>query len=87
MSHAGKGADRSPAAISKEHRREINDALGLTFQLGVSMFSCLFIGVVLGRTLDVWLHTSPAMLLVGSLLGGLASLKALYDLIIKKWMK
>ena len=68
-------------------RREITDAFSLMTQIGVSMFACVFFGVMLGHTLDRWLGTAPLLLLIGSLLGAAASFKALYDLAIKKWMK
>ena len=70
-----------------DHRREIADALSLMTQIGVSMFACVFVGIMLGKTLDQWFGTTPVLLLLGSLLGGIASFKALYDLAIKKWMK
>ena len=75
------------APIPKEERGEIAAALGLVTQLGVSMFACLFVGVLVGRTLDGWIGTSPLFLIIFMLLGAFASFKVLYDLIIKKWMK
>ena len=72
---------------NNDSKREIIEAFGLLTQLGASMFACLFIGVMIGRTLDRRLNTSPALLLVFTLLGAVASFKVLYDLAIKKWMK
>lgn len=66
-------------------RREIAAALGLMTQLGITMAVCVFIGVIAGKYLDQWLGTSPWLLIVFSLLGGAAAIKALYDLVIKKW--
>jgi len=87
MDEKKKGPDNKAAAIEAEYRREISQALGLVTELGVSMFSCLFIGVLLGKTLDRRFNTSPALLLTGALLGGAAAIRVLYDLAIKKWIK
>jgi len=75
------------APISKEEKNEIAAALGLVTQLGVSMFACLFLGVIAGRALDNWLNTSPLFLIILILLGAVAAFKVLYDLIIKRWLK
>ena len=79
--------EEAAEAAAQKTRREIADAIALSTQLGLGMFACLFVGVVLGNVLDRRLHTSPLLLLLGALLGGAASIKVLYDLAIKKWMK
>lgn len=48
-------------------------------QLGVTMFVCILIGVLVGRWLDVKLGTSPWLLFVFCLLGGAAAIKYLID--------
>jgi ATP synthase protein I len=48
------------------------------------MAACVLIGVFLGRFLDNLLNTSPWLLLLFSLLGVGAALKALFDLAAKK---
>lgn len=50
------------------------------------MAVCILLGVLGGKYLDQWLGTSPALLLVCSLLGIGAAYKVLFDL-VKKWMK
>lgn len=62
-------------------------ALAIFTQLGVSMAACVFVGVVIGKLLDMWLGTSPWLLLVFSVLGGIASFRVMYDLAMKEWMK
>ena len=76
-----------PGKLKKEEQKEINDALRLVTQLGLSMFICLFIGVMAGRTLDGIFKTSPVLLMVFTFLGAVTSFKVLYDLAIKRWMK
>ena len=67
--------------------REIQRALALFTQLGLSMAACVFAGVIAGRYLDRWLGTSPVLLILFSLIGAAASFKVLYDTAIKRWMK
>lgn len=71
----------------KEEQREIASAFNLFLQLGISMSACLFLGFFIGKTLDGWLNTSPALLVVFTFLGAVTSFKVLYDLAIKRWMK
>lgn len=65
---------------------EILRALALLTQLGISMASCVFIGVMAGKLLDQWFGSSPWLLIVFSLIGGAASFKVMYDIVIRKWM-
>jgi len=67
--------------------RELSDTFGLTSQLGVSMFVCIFLGLLVGKSLDQKLNTSPLMLILCMLLGAGAAFKTIYDILIKKWMK
>ena len=55
-------------------RQGILRALSVSSQMGLSMATCVFIGVFLGRFLDSLLETSPWLLLVLSLLGAVAAL-------------
>ncbi|MGI6161248.1 MAG: AtpZ/AtpI family protein [Christensenellales bacterium] len=59
-------------------------ALSFFSQIGITMAACVLIGVFLGRFLDNLLNTSPWLLLLFSLLGVGAALKALFDLAAKK---
>ena len=68
-----------------KHTGEIFRAVGLFTQLGISMASCIFVGVIAGKYLDKWLGTSPGFLILGSIIGGAASFKLLYDIAIKGW--
>jgi ATP synthase protein I len=55
-------------------------ALSFFSQIGITMAACVFIGVFLGRFLDNLAGTSPWLLLLFSLSGAAAALKALFDL-------
>jgi len=65
-------------------KRKQNDnllhALSFMSQVGITMASCVIIGVFLGKFLDNLCGTTPWLLLVFSLLGVAASFKALFDL-------
>jgi len=71
----------------KVYSRELTDALGLTSHLGVSMFVCIFLGLLVGKTLDRRLDTAPWMLIICMVLGAGAAFKTAYDILIRKWMK
>ena len=49
-------------------------------QIGITTAACLFIGVMLGRFLDGKLNSFPIFLLIFSLLGLAAAIKAIFDL-------
>ena len=67
--------------------REILRALALLTQLGLSMATCVIVGVLIGRFLDRWLGTAPWLLILFSFVGAAAAFKTLYDIAIKEWMK
>ena len=70
--------------INDKDRRQIARALGLVTQLGLSMASCVLIGVLLGRFLDSLFETSPLFLIIFSFIGAGSGIKAMYD-IANKW--
>ena len=75
------------AAVSDKNgkkRGETAKALSLLTQVAVTIFACVFIGVMLGRYLDGLFGTAPWLLLVFSLMGAGAAFKSLYDLAVKK---
>jgi len=51
--------------------------------MGVSIASCVGLGVFLGWLLDRWLGTSPWLILVFSLLGVAAAFKTMFELFKK----
>lgn len=71
----------------KEHqRRTRNEALhafGLLTQVGLTMFICVLLGVLLGRALDGWLGTSPWLLILFSFIGGAAAIRSLFEFVKK----
>lgn len=68
-------------------RREIIRAIALFTQLGISMAACVFVGVMAGKLLDRWLGTSPWLLVILSFVGGVASFKVMYDIVIREWVQ
>ncbi|MDR2931924.1 MAG: AtpZ/AtpI family protein [Oscillospiraceae bacterium] len=70
--------------MNKDSRGEIFRAFALLTQLGFSMAACVFVGFIAGKYLDRFFGTSPWLLIVGSLIGGLSSLKVLYDIATKE---
>lgn len=73
--------------MMKKDDREIFRALGLLTQLGLAMGCCVLVGVLIGRFLDARLGSSPWLLIVFAFIGGAASFKVMYDIVIKEWMK
>jgi ATP synthase protein I len=69
----GNGKDRKA-------RSELMRAITAFSQIGVTIVACVLVGVFLGRWLDNLLGTSPWLLLVFSLFGAGAALKALFDM-------
>lgn len=64
---------------------EIVRALSLFTQLGISMAACVFAGVLLGKLLDRRLGTTPWLLALCALIGGIAAIKTMYDIVIRRW--
>ena len=54
--------------------------LSLLSQIGISIVTCILIGIFLGRFLDQFFGTSPWLLLIFSLLGTGAAFRYIYDL-------
>ena len=68
----------------KKQRRELMHAISFLSQIAVTMAASVLIGVFLGRFLDKLLGTTPWLLLVFSLLGVIAAIKAIFDMGMKK---
>lgn len=75
----------SKAQADKSVRQEVRGAFGLMLQLGTTMVVSMGIGVFFGRYLDNKFDTSPACLIIFSLLGGAAAIKVMYDSVRKRW--
>ena len=63
----------------KQQRKNLLRGLTLFSQIGISMASCVLLGVFVGQFLDRRFDTSPWFLLVFSLVGVAAAYKALFD--------
>ena len=59
---------------------EILRALSFLSQIALTIVICVFAGVMLGRTLDNWLNTSPWLLLIFSFLGMGAAFRAIFHI-------
>lgn len=55
-------------------------ALGQFTHIGITMAACVFAGVMLGKFLDKQLGSSPWMVLIFSLLGAGAAIKAIFNI-------
>ncbi|WP_232697903.1 AtpZ/AtpI family protein [Brevibacillus daliensis] len=56
-------------------------ALGLVSVIGADLAICIIAGVMGGKYLDNWLHTSPWIMMVGLFLGLGAGIISMYHLI------
>ena len=66
--------------LSKKERKSILRAFALITVMGVSVVICLGMGIFIGWLLDRWLGTGPWLLMVFSVLGIFAAIKAMYDM-------
>jgi len=66
--------------LTKEELKAIYRALSLITTMGVTIVSCVGLGVFFGWLLDQWLGTSPWLILVFSLLGVGAAFKMIFEL-------
>ena len=65
------------------NNRDWVKALAFISQIGVTVAACIIIGVFGGMFLDNLFGTSPWILIAGSILGVLAALKSILDLVPK----
>lgn len=76
---------RPPGNGQGLEKGEVLRAVGLFTQLGLSMAACVFVGVGAGKLLDTWLGTTPWLLALCAAVGGIASIKTMYDIVISRW--
>jgi ATP synthase protein I len=72
--------EKGPHKGEKRQDKELLKGLSFLAQIGVTMAACVAIGVFLGRVLDKALGTSPWLLLLFSILGVGAAIKAPMDM-------
>lgn len=70
--------------MDNKQRNQFVRAMSNLSQLGIAMAACVITGVLLGKFLDGLFGTSPWLLLVFSLLGAGAAIKACFDLSMNK---
>ena len=63
----------------KSSPNEIFKALSFVSQIGITIFICVALGILLGWLLDRWLGTSPLFLLILIFLGIAAAIKSIID--------
>ena len=59
--------------------REAARALSVLQQVGISIITCIALGLAAGYFLDKWLGTSPWLLIVCIIFGIIAALKSILD--------
>lgn len=68
----------------RDDHRFIMKALAQFTQLGITMISCIIIGLVIGKFFDWLLGTTPWLMVLFMFVGSGAAIKVLYD-IGKDW--
>jgi len=66
-------------------RKEIMHGLSILTSLGVTMASCILIGLWIGKVLDHAMGTSPWMLLIFLMFGIFAAIKSMFSIVMKEW--
>ncbi|MDR0273440.1 MAG: AtpZ/AtpI family protein [Clostridiales bacterium] len=66
--------------INKSDSKNIARAIGYMTHIAITMSACVLMGVLLGLFLDSKLGTGHWMVIIFSLLGCLAALKAMIDI-------
>ena len=83
-SNAHEGMFESLPRNEKKQRKELMRAISFLSQIAMTIVGSVVIGIFLGRFLDNLLGTTPWLLLVFSLLGVAAAIKAIFDMGMKK---
>ena len=65
--------------------KEIIRGLSILTSLGVTMATCILIGLWIGKVLDNAMGTSPWMLLIFLIFGIMAAIKSMFGIIMKEW--
>ena len=66
--------------MDKEDRKNMSNGLIMVSQMGVTSLVCIMLSLLIGFWLDRWLGVSPLFLIIFSLLGGAAAIKAMIDI-------
>jgi len=66
--------------MEKDDRKAMSKAIGVMTQLGFTVLACMVINLFIGYRLDQWLNTAPIFLIIFTVLGCGASIKAMIDL-------
>jgi len=71
--------------MKPDTRKEIVHGLSILTSLGITMATCILVGLWMGKVLDNLLGTSPWMLLLFLIFGILAAIKSMFNIVIKEW--
>ena len=66
--------------MDKEDRKSITNALSMMTQLGFTALVCVGLSLLAGYWLDRWLGTSPIFIIIFSLFGVVAAIRAMVGL-------
>ena len=66
--------------MDKEDRKSITNAISMMSQLGFTALVCVGASLFIGYWLDRWLNTSPVFIIILSLFGVVAAIKAMVNL-------
>ncbi len=69
---------RTNSSDSSLNRMELMNLVVTAGSLGLTLFVCIFVGVLIGRLIDEFLATSPWGIIVFSLLGTVSGFWSLY---------
>tara|TARA_R110000822_G_scaffold66096_4_gene161490 strand:- start:554 stop:940 length:387 start_codon:yes stop_codon:yes gene_type:complete len=75
---AARGDNRSPFDSGKPGQPPKYGMLGLALRMGLELVSALAVGAAAGWGLDKWLETSPWIMIVGVVMGGVAGIMNVY---------
>ena len=65
--------------------KEVIRGLSVLTSLGVTMVTCVMIGLWAGKALDTLWGTSPWMVLIFLMFGMLAAIKSMFSIVINEW--
>ena len=66
--------------MDNEDRKSLAKAMSIVSQLALTGIVCLVLALLIGVGLDRWLNTSPIFIIIFSLLGCAAAIKAMMDI-------
>ena len=77
------------ALAKKDNRKTVKytDSLNIYYRVGTELLAGLIIGAGIGWTLDQWVNTTPLLLIIFFILGGVAGIYNLWRVLTGKGLK